>query len=117
MFVCEVLGECGYSTLAASSGDEALSILENRPEVVILITDVVMPGTLDGLGLISEVRSRWPAICVIVLSGRVPAEAAGNAAQTLFLGKPIDEVALVAALTQAQACVASHHLRVAAPLR
>jgi DNA-binding NtrC family response regulator len=101
MFVCEILNERGFEVLAASSADEGLGILQNRPDVRAVLTDIVMPGTLDGLGLVSEIRRRWPRLGVIIASGRMPAIAAANATETVFLEKPFDEAGLAAALSQA----------------
>ena len=102
MYAEEVLSAHGYLTLSASSADEALGILHNRADIDTLLTDVVMPGTLDGLGLVSEVRRRWPRIRIIVSSGRMPAAAIGNADQTRLLAKPFDEAALLAAVNFSQ---------------
>src|SRR5262249_31265422 len=41
----------GYRTLTASNGDEALRILESSAAVDLLLTDIVMPGSLDGIAL------------------------------------------------------------------
>ncbi|WP_296305571.1 response regulator [Pseudomonas sp.] len=98
----EILEENGYAPLVASSADEGLVTLVNRPEVEVVVTDVILPGTLDGLGFVSEIRKRWPHKAVVVTSGRAPEMAAANAPNTVFLQKPFDQKALVAALSQAQ---------------
>jgi two-component system, response regulator PdtaR len=101
MFVCEALSEHGFHPLAASSADEGLSILHNRGDVGLVLTDVVMPGTLDGLGLVLEIRRRWPRLGIVVASGRIPGPAAANATATVFLEKPFDEAMLLEALADA----------------
>lgn len=101
MFVCEALIDNGFRVVAASSADEGLGVLHNRIDVGVVLTDVVMPGTLDGLGLVSEIRRRWPGLGVIIASGRIPAGAAANASATVFLEKPFDETMLLEALAEA----------------
>lgn len=97
----DMLSDNGFPVVAAGSADEGLSVLLHREDVAAIITDVVMPGTLDGLGLLSEIRRRWPSKCVIVASGRMPAEAAANAPGTIFLAKPFGEASLLDALETA----------------
>lgn len=101
MTLSEMLGVHGFPVVTAGSADEGLGILLDRADIAAVVTDVVMPGTLDGLGLVSEIRRRWPAKRIIVASGRIPAEAAANAPGTIFLAKPFDEGGLLAAVETA----------------
>lgn len=102
MCAADILEANGFTAITADSADEAVVILENRHEISLVVTDIVMTGTLDGLGLVSEIRRRWPRLDVIVASGRMPAEAAANASRTVFLSKPFDEHGLIAAIAEAQ---------------
>ena len=73
-----VLQEAGYEAVPASSAEEAITILEHRGGVHLVVTDINLPGGLNGLQLAALVRDRWPAINIIVvirrrLSDRVPA--------------------------------------------
>ena len=56
--------------IEACDADEAVAILETRSDIVLVLTDVNMPGPMDGLKLAHAVRSRWPRIKIIVVSGR-----------------------------------------------
>jgi CheY-like chemotaxis protein len=58
----DILAEGGYRVLEAANAAEALECLEGETEVVVLFTDVNMPGTPDGLGLARLVKSRWPEV-------------------------------------------------------
>jgi CheY-like chemotaxis protein len=49
-----------FGTLEAGSAAEAIALLERRPEIRVVFTDVQMPGTMDGLALAKYVRERWP---------------------------------------------------------
>jgi CheY-like chemotaxis protein len=64
-----LLEEYGYTVLAASDGEEALTIIESRSQRPdLLITDVVMPG-MGGKELAERVQSRWPEMRIIFISG------------------------------------------------
>jgi two-component system cell cycle sensor histidine kinase/response regulator CckA len=69
MFSARALRNKGYVVLEAKSGESALEVLNNdKTEVDLLITDVVMPK-MDGPALIREVREQRPDIRIICISG------------------------------------------------
>lgn len=68
--VAEALKSLGYRVTEAASGDEALSLLESRAgEFDVVVTDIVMPGKVDGLALGRIVRKRWPKLAVLLTTG------------------------------------------------
>ena len=69
-YAAEVLEESGFEVLRARDADQALDVLEARPDVEVLFTDVNMPGSRDGMDLAREVSSRWPHIGLLITSGR-----------------------------------------------
>jgi two-component system, response regulator PdtaR len=70
LWAAEVLEEDGFSVLEAPNADAALKLLESRPDVKLLFTDVQMPGSLNGMELAREVHARWPHILLVITSGR-----------------------------------------------
>lgn len=91
----------GFEIHEASSADEAVILLEAGLQVAVVITDVRMPGRLDGIGLAAGLADHRPGLPVVIISGFVtPSEIAGlNPAVAAILPKPykpIDVVALVA---------------------
>ena len=66
----DVLEENGYRVIEAADAISALIILQERPGVRVLFTDVNMPGGLDGMDLAREVHKRWPEVRLLVTSGR-----------------------------------------------
>jgi two-component system cell cycle sensor histidine kinase/response regulator CckA len=69
MFGARALRNKGYTVVEASSGDEALTLLEIEADSIdVLITDVVMPG-LDGPSMIRKVRESHPDMKVVFISG------------------------------------------------
>ena len=61
--------ELGYRTLEAETGDEALQILAERPDIALVFTDLVMPGTTSGLELAAKVSADRPDTKVLLTSG------------------------------------------------
>jgi two-component system, response regulator PdtaR len=70
LWAAGLLEENGFSVLEAKDADAALKVLESRPEVELLFTDVQMPGSLNGMELAREVHARWPHILLVITSGR-----------------------------------------------
>lgn len=66
----EGLEDAGYDVLAVESAEKALEVLRTRLDVGVLFTDVDMPGGLDGLSLAELVHRAWPAVKLVVTSGR-----------------------------------------------
>jgi CheY-like chemotaxis protein len=64
-----VLGMAGYAVLAAASGEQALDLLRQGARVDLLFTDVIMPGGMNGLQLVDEVRRLRPRLPVLVTTG------------------------------------------------
>jgi len=56
--------------LEAGSADEALRLFEANADIRPLFTDVSMPGSMNGADLARDVARRWPAIGIIMTSGR-----------------------------------------------
>ena len=85
----EVLGDEGYTVIEAESGDEALIMLRANPSVDVLLTDVQLPGVLDGYALVAQARQTMPALPVIFMTGR-PDRLAGRPKSPieLHLAKP-----------------------------
>lgn len=90
-----------FTVLCASSGAQALALLEQTENVAVVVSDMKMPE-LDGAGFLSRVRLRWPDITRILLTGeggRGPAVAAVNEGQIFrFLTKPCSAPDLIAAV-------------------
>jgi two-component system, response regulator PdtaR len=88
LWAADLLQENGYSVLEANNADTALKILESRPDVKLLFTDVQMPGSLNGMELAREVHSRWPHILLVITSGRERPTAAEIPDHGRFVAKP-----------------------------
>ena len=69
--VAEGLAEAGFDVCEAEDGDRASVLIEDCPTpFTLLVTDIHMPGTLNGLAVASLMRVRHPSIPVIYTTGR-----------------------------------------------
>lgn len=72
--ICHVLRFYGYKTLQAESGPAALEVWrEHADEIDAMITDVVMPGGMDGRELARRILEERPSLPVLYTSGYSPA--------------------------------------------
>lgn len=86
-----ILIRAGQEVILATEGKQALSLLEN-PEysqrIGLVITDHVMPG-MNGPQFVTELRRRFPALPVLVLSGLPDAEMEYEGLNVLYRIKPL----------------------------
>jgi CheY-like chemotaxis protein len=97
LVLADTLRDAGYAVVEAANGDEALAVLTSSTPIDVVLTDVNMPGSLDGVGLGRYVRSTRPGLKVIIVSGRTAPTATVDAADA-FLSKPYEPAHLLAAI-------------------
>jgi FixJ family two-component response regulator/GGDEF domain-containing protein len=91
-----LLGDAGYEVQTASSGEEALHILE-REDFEIVITDLVMPG-IDGSELVRRIKERRPDQDIVMVTGVIDVKTAVDAMKQGacdYILKPFDRGALI----------------------
>ena len=71
MDAVDMITAAGFEAIEAANADEAIEILEARPDITVVFTDIQMPGSMDGLKLARAVRGRWPPIKIVATSGHV----------------------------------------------
>jgi len=99
MMAADVLREeGGFKVVEVVNADEALTVLEATADVRALVTDVEMPGSLDGFTLARVVRQAWPHIGIVVTSGRMAPGPNDLPPGALFIPKPYRPADLVAAV-------------------
>jgi DNA-binding NtrC family response regulator len=87
----DLLVQEGYACLTAANAVDALQIIEaNLIELDLLVTDVKMPGALNGLDLARKVRERQPMTAILLISGYADDPVTKEAAEHGYrvLGKP-----------------------------
>ena len=89
--VRDFLADCDYGVVTAGDGAAAISVLEQRSDIDLIVTDIRMPR-MDGLALLKAARVRYPGIPVILMTGhgdeQVAIEALHEGAQD-YLKKPL----------------------------
>jgi len=96
MRAVDMVEDAGYTSLEAVDADEAVAILESRSDVALLLTDIQMPGSMDGLRLAHAVHQRWPRIKIILVSGQLKLPSIDIPANSRFFGKPLEAQAMIA---------------------
>jgi CheY-like chemotaxis protein len=93
-----ILENAGYNVVEACNADEAIAILETREDIRVVVTDIEMPGSMDGIKLARAVRDRWPPIELIVMSGRHRVRADELPPRAKFMPKPYTPGGLITAI-------------------
>ncbi len=100
MMLSDGLRDAGYHVIEACNADEALAVLgTTAPDLI--ISDVRMPGSLDGMGLLAVVRESLPTLPVIITSAHLQPTIAIDDGATQFVAKPYS-LGLVIAAVQAE---------------
>jgi len=73
MVISDRLRDDGWSVIEAGGADEAIAVLRSGAEVDVVLSDIRMPGSLDGIGLAKFVKSERPELKIVLASGHLPA--------------------------------------------
>ena len=103
----EALGDEGFEVLEAETGDDALPLLQADTDIRLLLTDIQLPGTLNGHTLVQRARQTLPNLPVIFMTGRLEQDMGASASPLdVFISKPYTLTAICDAakrLTAAEA--------------
>jgi CheY-like chemotaxis protein len=86
--VAEYLRRLRYTVVEAADAAEAIGVFVSGELIDVVICDVDMPGTMDGLGLARWISRHHAALPVLLTSGRRIALSAGKIPPNSFIGKP-----------------------------
>ena len=100
MKVVDMLEDAGYVPLEAVDADEALTILQSRSDIALMLTDVQMPGSMNGLELAHTVHERWPPIKIILASGQLKLSGSEIPLDSRFFGKPLQSAEIIAEMQE-----------------
>jgi len=98
MAAVQAVADAGFTPVEARNAAEAVRILETRPDIRIVFSDIDMPGGLTGTQLAAAIRDRWPPIEIILTSGNLRPAADLLPARTVFLSKPYSDARLATTL-------------------
>lgn len=81
--MAESLSDAGYEVTATRTGDEAAILLADRDRFDALLTDISIPGRIDGIELAEHARQVHPGLPVLFVSG-----GAANLRRAALVGPP-----------------------------
>jgi CheY-like chemotaxis protein len=84
----DVLEEAGFDVLEAATADYALAVLAKREDICVLLTDVDMPGRLNGFQLARIVQDHFHRVRVVIVSGKARPTRNDIAPDAVFIPKP-----------------------------
>src|SRR6516164_6236020 len=86
--VAEYLRISGYTVVEAADATEAIAVFVSGEPIDVVICDVNMPGTMDGLGLARWIKRHHRTLPVLLTSGRRIALSANKIPADFFIAKP-----------------------------
>ena len=93
-----ILQQAGYEVFSATSADEAAELLDDHEDVQLLVTDINLPGTVDGLKLAAAVKARRPEMNFIITTGYSAPKDEEIPQGSLFLPKPYNARKMIEAV-------------------
>lgn len=115
--LADALTDVGHDVTEAADGDAALQTLEDRPFDLMLL-DLRMPGSADGMTVLRQARARFPNMQIIVLTAYGTVSEAVEAMRLGafdFLQKPLESPAAVRSLASRALAWRGHPIRPAQP--
>jgi DNA-binding NtrC family response regulator len=94
MMLADALRDADFEVIEAADAEEAFDVMHGLPDLDVLVTDVRMPGSVDGFELAAYVRRAKPDVKVIITSGHAGPNGAIGLADA-FLPKPYELTAMV----------------------
>jgi CheY-like chemotaxis protein len=88
-YVADLLGQSGFEVLEAATGEEALALISDGGSLCAVISDVAMPGPVDGFELARRLRHDQPRIGVILVSGVMAPTGVYLPLGVRFMSKPV----------------------------
>ncbi|WP_112794969.1 response regulator [Rhizobium sp. SYY.PMSO] len=95
MDLVDNLEDAGFIVFDAANAQAAIDILVEHGEIRLVMTDVDMPGGMDGIRLAAYVRDKWPPLKIIVVSGYRQVSMDELPSESRFFSKPYDPRRLI----------------------
>jgi signal transduction histidine kinase/CheY-like chemotaxis protein len=92
--------DIGFSVLEAENGSEAFDLIDHTPDIQLVLSDVVMPGSVDGISVVARARAKGGIPRIILMSAYLPHGAAPP--DIPFLQKPFSRAELLRTLSVSQ---------------
>jgi CheY-like chemotaxis protein len=78
----------GYEVILAASGDDAFEILQETLRIDLIVTDVKMPGAINGFDLVQKALASRPHLRTIIISGYTGESTQRTGQADRFIQKP-----------------------------
>ncbi len=99
--VRQQLIDLGYPVIEAENGAQALEMITHIPDIAIVVSDVIMPGGINGRQLAEQVRREHPDMRIVLMSGYTDEDDKSGTEDLPVLAKPFVRQDLARALQQA----------------
>lgn len=99
MLATDIITDAGFVAVEVVNSTDALAFLEDRTDVRIVFTDIDMPGSVNGVQLALNIRTRWPRMGIVITSGKV-SRPLQLPSKSQFIPKPYRAHELIATLRQ-----------------
>ena len=100
IYVSDILEQSGFDVIEAATGEEALSQIAEGERVCAIVSDVAMPGPIDGFELARRVRHDWPRTGVVLVSGVIEPSGVYLPLGVRFIPKPVKASTLLRLLRE-----------------
>lgn len=98
MEMVDLAERAGLEVLEAFNADHAIALLEDRLDVRVVLADIDMPGTMDGLRLGAAIRRRWPPIEIILTTAGIAPRTDQLPERAIFLPKPLNHERVISTI-------------------
>lgn len=94
----DMVDQAGFESVEAMSIDDAIHILETRPDIRIVYMDLDMPRGIKGIELAATIRDRWPPIEIILTAAFFTEDDLTLPARAEFFSKPVKRDEIIAVM-------------------
>ncbi|WP_249128931.1 MULTISPECIES: response regulator [Bradyrhizobium] len=91
------LQQADHTVISVCNADRAIDVLRTQA-VDLILTDIDMPGSMDGLKLAAAVRDRWPPVKIVIMSGKRRPTDEELPTHARFIPKPFSQAQLLSAV-------------------
>ena len=99
--LCEQLHQLGYLTLETADSELAISMLAEVPDISIVISDLMLPGSRSGAEVLQHAREHYPQLTLLLISGQDLRASGRQLPDVELLRKPFSQLQLAQALRRA----------------
>jgi signal transduction histidine kinase/CheY-like chemotaxis protein len=99
--LCEQLHQLGYLTLETNDSRQALQMLADVPDIRVVISDLMLPGSMSGAEVLQHARRHHPHLTLLLISGQDLRRSGQQLPEVELLRKPFNQVQLAHALRRA----------------